>query len=273
MTEEKAIEVNVERAGIPIGAFVNGPRYRIGTEDRVLKPYPLKKVIILGMGMSLWDFIHSSYGNPSHLGEEGTEIWSINYAGFVFQSSLVFNMHDFEDPTHREVMSAYSKIPATKVVSIRSYDWLSNTYEYPLQEVLEDGMCGVPYIRNTTSYALAFAILCRVPNVEIYGCDFDYDQTLVSTGDHFERGRANLEFWIGKAIAHGINVYVAPSGTLMGAIDVAKSGTIEFYGYGKYKSVWDVPPGSVSPKWVGFDQGANFADVASAIDGKKDEPG
>lgn len=250
---------------IPIGAFVNGPRHRIGPEDRVLKPKPLKKAIILGMGFSLWDFIHKSYGNPSHLGEEGTEVWSINYAGFVFKSDLIFNIHDFEDPEHFPIMQHYNKVPDAKVVSIRSYDWLPNSWEYPLHEVLEDGLCGIPYLRNTTAYAMAFAILSRVPQVEIYGCDFDYDEAIVKDLDRFERGRANLEFWIGKAAAYGIDVHVAPSGTLLAASDVAKKQTIEFYGYGRYKSIWEIENGVVSPDWKGFQIEPKVEDLEKSI--------
>lgn len=247
------LDVEVLRAGIPIGVGVSGPRKRIGPEDKVLKPYPLKKVIILGMGFSMIDFIHQSYGNPSHLGEEGTEIWAINYAGFTFNADVIFNLHDFEDHAHHEVMKAYAKLPNTKIVSIRSYDWLPNSWEYPLQEILEDPLCGVPYLTNTTAYLIAFAIACRVPEIQIYGCDFDYDEKIVQSADgRYERGRANVEFWIGKAVSFGINVTVAPSGTLLNASVVARSGTIEFYGYGRYKSIFSADEGMANPSWNGF---------------------
>lgn len=250
---------------VPIGAFVKGPRMRIGPEERVQKPFPLKRVVILGMGFSLWDYIYKAYGEPTDIGEPGVEVWGMNYAGWPFRVDRVFNMHDFEAPEHAEVMKGYLRIPETSVVSIRSYDWLPNSWEFPLQEVLEDGLCGIPYLKNTTSYAVAFAILCRVQCIDLYGCDFDYDQNIVQT-DKFEQGRANLEFWLGKALAYGINVNVAPSGTLLGASSVAKAQTIEFYGYGAYKSEWEIIDGKLSPNWLGFRKEPKMEDLEKTIE-------
>jgi hypothetical protein len=251
--EGRTLEVQV--VALPIGIGSNGPRFRIGPEERVYLPKPVKKVIILGMGFSLWDFIHGAYGNPSHLAEEGTEVWAINYAGFVFRCDLVFNMHDFDDPVHKEVMSAYTRMPHTKVISIKSYDWMPNSYEYPLQEILEDPMCGAPYLENTTAYMIALAMASRAESILLYGCDFDYDpDVVINVGDKTEKGRSNVEYWLGRATSFGINVQVAQSGTLLNSSTVTKKGRILFYGYGdQYKAVFDA-----EQKWIGFEKAPSF---------------
>lgn len=224
----------LQRVEIPIGSFSKGPRFRLGDPEKVFMPRKLDKVIILGMGHSLFDWVHECYGEAPIFGHEGVEVWSINYAGFAMHSHVCFNMHDLDSEDnkhHRHIFEAYAKLPHLKVVSIRSYDWLPNSYEYPLQEVMEDPYASVPYFTNSTAYLIALAIACRAKEIRIYGCDFDYDERLLQV-NKFERGRANMEFWLGRASAYGCLLTVAQHSTLLAASDIKQHGRIPFYGYG-----------------------------------------
>jgi len=248
-------QTTITRAEIPIGAFSKGPRFRLGDPDRVMLPKPLKKVIILGMGHSLFDWVHECYGEMQVISEPGVEIWSINYAGFAMHSHVCFNMHDLEseeNTAHRTIFEAYAKIPHLKVVSIKSYDWLPNSYEYPLQEIMEDPYSSVPYFTNSTSYLIAYAIACRAKEIRIYGCDFDYDERLLQV-NKFERGRANMEFWLGRASAYGCLLTVAQHSTLLAASEIKQSGRIPFYGYGAKQPEFELTDEN-HPVMMGFVQ-------------------
>jgi hypothetical protein len=270
-TSEKVVVIQNQR--VPVGIFTHGPRLRAGSpEERVLKPYELDEVTILGMGLSAWDFIHMSYGNPTHFGNPKHQVWTLNYGAYVFRSDLCFNLHDFGDgDAHGGNFRAYAHVPDTKIVSVRAYDWLPNSYEYPLHEVLEDGMCGVPYLKNTTAYAIAFAILCRVKKINLFGADFDYDPRTVEAGEKFERGRANVEFWLGRATAYGIDVSVAPSSTLLGAAEIAHEKTIRFYGYeDTLRPEWSLEGNQ--GRFIGFTKSPSFTEMQAQIVGEVDPP-
>lgn len=236
-TKLEAEGIKIARAEIPIGAFSNGPRVRRGPEEKVFLPRKLDKVIILGMGHSLFDWIHECYGEYPLAAEPGTEIWSINYSGFAMHSHVCFNMHDFDgddNPEHRKIFEGYARMPNLKVVSVKSYDWLPNSYEYPLQEVMEDPYASVPYFTNSTSYLVALAIACRVKELKIYGCDFDYDEKFLDV-NRFERGRANMEFWLGRASAYGCLLTIARHSSLLAASTIEQAHRIPFYGYGRHQ--------------------------------------
>lgn len=244
----------LQRVQLPLGAFSHGPRIRRGPEERVFKPHPIKKVVILGMGHSLFDWIHECYGEAPVWSEEGTEVWSLNYSGFAMHSHVCFNMHDIDadaNPDHRRIFESYKLMPHLKVVSVKSYDWLPNSYEYPLQEVMEDPCSSVPYFTNSTSYLVALALACRATEIRIYGCDFDYDQRLMPS-EKFERGRANMEFWLGRATAFGCSLSVAPHSTLLGMSDILHAGRLPFYGYGQGQPQFELQDTSIS-KLIGFD--------------------
>lgn len=252
--ELKQEEVQVERAQIPIGMFSKGPRLRMGDPARVFMPHPVKRVVILGMGHSLFDWVHECYGEVPLLADPETQIWSINYAGFAMHSHVCFNMHDLEsseNTAHRTIFEGYKFLPHVKVVSIKAYDWLPNSYEYPLQEIMEDPYASVPYFTNSTSYLVAMAIACRAKEIRIYGCDFDYDERLLDV-PRFERGRANMEFWLGRASAYGCSLTVAAHSSLLGMSEVKHSGRIPFYGYGLKQPQFELTEHN-QPLLMGFD--------------------
>lgn len=249
-------DINLERVEIPIGAFSKGPRHRINaTEDRVFKPHPVDTVVILGMGQSLFDWVHDCYGDAPIYAQPGVEIWSINYSGLVMHSNVCFNMHDLEDPSnleHRKIFEAYALHKNLKVVSTKTYDWLPNSYEYPLQEIMEDPYASVPYFTNSTAYLIAMAIACRAKEIKIYGCDFDYDERFLAV-NKFERGRANMEFWLGRASAYGAVLTIGRHSTLLAASTIQEAGRIPFYGYGNTQPQFELTEDH-HPIMIGFDK-------------------
>lgn len=259
---EEVQEASLQRVEIPIGAFSRGPRHRLGDPSKVFLPHPVEKVIILGMGHSLFDWVHESYGDAPIFAQPGVEVWSVNYSGLLMHCHVCFNMHDLEgddNPEHRRIFEAYAHMPHVKVVSIKSYDWLPNSYEYPLQEIMEDPYASVPYFTNSTSYLVAMAIACRAKEIKIYGCDFDYDERFLDV-NKFERGRANMEFWLGRASAYGCLLTVAQHSTLLAASEIKASGRIPFYGYGKQQPQFQLTDQNL-PIMMGFDKPVSAAEA------------
>jgi hypothetical protein len=81
---------------------------------------------------------------------------------------------------------------------------------YPLEAVLND--LGYDYFNNTAAYAAAYAIHLRVEKITFWGCDYTYPDA-----HDAERGRACLEYWIGRAMERGIKVAVTHKSTLLDA--------------------------------------------------------
>lgn len=185
---------------------------RLSSEDRVFKPYPLKRVIILGMGASVSDYINMLYSSPTIL-EEDFEVWTINCGCAVFDHDVVFNMHDLDvleklepEKKFKDLYNSHNK----PVVTVRPWEGAGdNVKEYPLYEVLE--AFGQDYFAGGIAYMVAFALLCDVEEIYIFGCDFSYDDD----SSAYERGRPNLEFWLGYAAARGVRISVATSSTLI----------------------------------------------------------
>lgn len=204
-------------------------RERLGPEDRVLKPYPLNEVVILGMGGSVYSWMQACHKDLGPFVRERTEVWAMNYGGAALNVDLIWNMHDLEnygDFNHREYYKTISK----PVMSIRSLSDVENIFEYPMKEVI--GEFQDVYFRNSIPYAIAFAILClrlgdsKRPTIKLYGCDYNYPGQQV-----YEAGRCNLEYWLGRASAEGIQIDVATASTLMDANRIVADGAVRFYGY------------------------------------------
>jgi len=207
---------------------------RFGKEENVLKPYPLKKVVILGMGLSIIDWMRGSYAVPPEHMEEGSEIWTVNRAGLVFRSHKTFTGHTPE-VLPEESHEVYRKIGGM-VVSLKAIPGVENNFEYPLAEVIE--AFNENYIMNTVSYAIAFAMLCGVKRIELYGCDYNYRAEMMGNVKQtpYEHGRANVEYWIGLARAKGIFIGVGQSSMLL---DIAERVRTGMYGFGEAQPTFE----------------------------------
>lgn len=179
-------------------------------------------VAIIGMGQSYADYINQCNENVGKLADE---VWGINHMGVVMRCDKVFLMDDMMAMEYQKPLidKHRSAIPPanTYMDMVRNLDCpvftctLHEKYkdvavEYPLQDVIDN--LGVAYFNSTVSYAVAYAMHIGVKAISLYGIDFSYedrDRHLV------EKGRACVEFWLGRAKERGIAIGIAPSSTLM----------------------------------------------------------
>jgi hypothetical protein len=78
--------------------------------------------------------------------------------------------------------------------------------KYPLQEVLSEFK--TRYFTNTISYMIALAIYYKVKKLSIYGCDLSF-------GAPYAQENRGIEYWIGRALERGIEVYTPPSAHIL----------------------------------------------------------
>jgi hypothetical protein len=99
----------------------------------------------------------------------------------------------------------------------RHYADVPNSVKFPLREVCEELIGGLlprgagyvrQYFTNTFAYAIGLALLEKKhgindwERIEIYGCE------LLQTESEYFRQRPGIEWWLGLAAGHGIEVYV-----------------------------------------------------------------
>lgn len=200
-----------------------GRKLRLGSAGRVAKPSRAERIAILGMGKSLGSWIADRYSSAW----EG-EIWTINYASFVFQHTLAFNMHDMETDAEQKRWAGWDR----PVLTIKSHPDHPNWLEYPLEDVMTEFRSS--WFRNSVAYAIAFACLSKVrydnlKMIYVVGCDFDYVDENGKYLGPIERGKDNVSFWLGIALQLGIEVVVAPGSTLTDMSSRIKSPNL--YGY------------------------------------------
>lgn len=184
---------------------------------RVLQPYPLHQVAMVGMGPSAVQFANSVYYQEFCRKKGEREIWTLNYGYQVWQHDLLFNMRDLvHERQHNpagDFIEAYREHPVP-VVTTRFVKDIQNCYEYPFEEMFDT--FGDRYFACGSSFMVAMAIMCLRKQekgdriLSLFGFDFNYPGK-----DLYEAGRANLEYWIGRAIQSGIDVRVPDASTLM----------------------------------------------------------
>jgi hypothetical protein len=82
---------------------------------------------------------------------------------------------------------------------------------------------GYDYFNNTGAYAVAYAIYSGATKISLFGMDYTYPNV-----GQAERGRACVEFWLGFARAHGIDIRLPTSTSLLDSQHIGQS---RLYGY------------------------------------------
>lgn len=182
-----------------------------------MEPYPLHRVALVGMGPSAATFANAVYYEEVRPKPGHTEVWTLNYGHLVWQHQVLFNMRDLlYERQHNpagDFIEAYRDHPVP-VVTTRFIPGIKNCYEFPFEKMF--AKFGDQYFSCGSSFMVAFAIMCLEMEPEgdkelhMYGFDFNY----VDKGA-IEAGRANLEYWIGRATQRGIKVHIPPASTLM----------------------------------------------------------
>lgn len=185
-------------------------------------------VVILGLGPSLEAYVDK----VKRLGSRqafADEVWGINAVGDVIQCDKIFHLDDVRVQEARANaapqsnianMVAWLKQHPGPIYTSRLVEGYPGLVEYPLEAVING--TGFAYFNGTAAYVAAYAIHLGVKRISFFGCDYTY------ASSHFaERGRACLEFWIGMAVAKGIEICVPDKSSLLDACEPDNS----FYGY------------------------------------------
>lgn len=64
------------------------------SEHKVLQPYPLEGVVIVGMGNSAYDLMFKTFCEGRWWKRLNAELWTLNGAGYCFPSDKVWSTHD-----------------------------------------------------------------------------------------------------------------------------------------------------------------------------------
>jgi hypothetical protein len=190
---------------------------------KVMMPFPLEAVTILGLGESAHDwvnFTHETFDRPPD-----HQIWTINAGVGLFYHDMCFDMHTEEylalvnhEPANRR--REWMKKHDRPIVMAKAVADIPTSFTYPLKHV--SGMLNSTYFLTGPAYIFAFALACGVKRMRIYGMDFTNDE-----GD-YHPGRACAEFWLGQAVGRGVKVEITSNTDLLGARE-RKKGTL--YGF------------------------------------------
>jgi hypothetical protein len=199
-----------------------------------------KHVAILGLGGSLDQYLEITkrLGGRSKFCDE---TWAINALGDIFQCDLVFHMDDVRIQEIRAAAAPESNIAAmlpwlkaskVPVVTSRAHPDYPALVEYPLEDVLNN--LGHDYFNSTSAYAVALAIHIGVAKISLFGIDFT-----LPNQHQAEKGRACVEYWLGKAQERGIKISLPKTTTLM---DACHTRAERLYGYDTVDVRFDIQP-------------------------------
>lgn len=164
------------------------------------------------------------------------EVWGINMNGGVLQCDRVFHMDDFmlqearvANGSHMsaklEGMLSWMKETDVPIYTSRAYADYPSSVDYPLEDVLES--CGRAYFNNTAPYAIGLAIHLfktgKLKKLSVFGFDYTYPDVAAA-----EAGRACCEFWLGRLMLMGCEVFMTSDTTLL---DACLPDDKKFYGY------------------------------------------
>ena len=192
-------------------------------------PVAGKHVAIIGLGPSSAEYLDivKRQGGRHRFCDQ---VWTINAMGSVFACDLVFHMDDVRIQEVRAKARPESNIAAmlewmrcsqVPIVSSRTHDDYPSIVEFPLEDVLNT--LGHAYFNSTAAYAIAFAIYAGATEISVFGMDFSYENV-----HHAEKGRACVEFWLGKAHERGIKLNFPKNTTLMDSLHTDQQ---RLYGY------------------------------------------
>lgn len=186
-------------------------------------------VAILGLGPSVRQYLELVKRNGGRRAF-CDEVWCINALGDVFDCDRVFHMDDVRIQEIRAQARPDSNIAAMLrwlkgarvpvVTSIAHPDYPA-LVEFPLAECLSRYPNG--YFNSTAAYVVAFALMAGATKLSCFGMDFTYPNA-----HDAEKGRACVEFWLGMAVANGVQLAVPQTTSLL---DACMPHADRFYGY------------------------------------------
>lgn len=189
-----------------------------------------RTVVILGLGPTLKDYI----GLTTRMGAKrkmADEVWGINAVLDIVQCDRGFHMDDVrvqqiradKNPTGNiAAMMPWLKKHPGPIYTSQAHPDYPGLVPYPLEDVLNK-LKNQRYFNSTAAYAVAYAIFLGVKKIILFGFDFSYEHS-----HHAEKGRGCVEFWVGFAMARGIEIAVPKRSSLLDACEPPER---RFYGY------------------------------------------
>jgi len=199
------------------------------------------KVALLGMGCSAEQYMrHCARHGSKDLFDQ---LWTVNSYGSIFGADLTWHMDDVriqeervkagaeDGPWLKEMMRWFGEHPEQLVVTSRGHPSYPNLIEYPLEFVL-NATGGPCYFNSTPSYALGLVYASHtegcplvpepIDTLAIFGCDFAYAPGIWKG----EKGRACMEYWLGRIQEQGKTQIKLPKETWLMDVNCLKP-----YGY------------------------------------------
>lgn len=162
---------------------------------------------------------------------------AVNAMGSVIQSDLVFHMDDVRIQERRAAadpdgmvagLVEWLKSYAGRVMTSRSHPDYPQLEEFPLEDLLNK--FGGGYINGTGAAALAYAVYLDPEEISLWGFDFTYPNSHKN-----EKGRACVEYWLGRAQERGIGIRLPPKTSLMDSYEDSAGDEAKIYGYDTVK--------------------------------------
>lgn len=187
-----------------------------------------QSVAIVALGPSSKDFITARAHKNSALLVD--EVWAVNSGAEVFACDKVWLMDDLRKMQQRYPGWAQRLRSLDKpIVTCRHYDEWPTSVEYPLNDVLH--CIRDDYFTNTVAYAIAYAILTRVEDLYLFGCDFMYPGSKI-----VEPGAECCAYMLAIAKERGVHWRIPSNSTLLDSNLVRMDGATQqarrpLYGY------------------------------------------
>lgn len=173
-----------------------------------------KRVAIVAMGRSNMDFLRMC----AFSGDRGfcDEVWAVNSMACCIRHDLLFAMDDLKIQEMREKVMPNTSVGGSirflkthpKFITSRAYPDYPGAIEFPLEEAIND-LGGLIYFNSTVAYAIAYALLERVGEIQLYGVDFTY-----ADAHRAEKGRGCCEMLMGIAHQRGVKIKLPHTTTL-----------------------------------------------------------
>jgi len=96
------------------------------------------------------------------------------------------------------------------IVPSKVYPEFPTSVRYPIEEVVKK--INDEYFMNTIAYAIGYAMLIGVKEIDLYGCDFTYPNR-----HEAESGSMNVAYLLGRAESFGMTFRISSQSTLLSA--------------------------------------------------------
>lgn len=191
-----------------------------------------KRIAIVGNGLSMCSYSLDDPNSMERVHYKSLEkypysYWTIN-GGWIFhqQSTLGWKMDDIRYPSpehpNPDAYKSWVKYAPMPVMSSKAHPDYLPLVEFPLEAILKKFK--FIYFSESINYMIAFAILCGVKEIDLYGCDYINCRP---------EERASVEFWCAIAHQQGVKLNISEESTLLCSAPQDPYFMPGFYGYQK----------------------------------------